>query len=170
MTTQRWDAIVVGGGHNGLVAAAYLGRAGLRTLLLEQRETVGGAVGTSEIAPSAWVPTLAHTVGRLTPSVARELELSKHGLRLVQPAAVATSPGADAPCRTRWRITAPRAWRAEEDDVLLRGHEVELPEVGDDVAAHRALVLEVELLEALARGEAGRADAGLTTMPGPGAG
>ena len=106
MTTQRWDAIVDGGGHNGLVAAAYLGRAGLRTLLLEQRETVGGAIGTSEIGPSARVPTLAHTVGRLTPSVARELELSKHGLRLVQPAALATSVGGDGPPITLWNDPA----------------------------------------------------------------
>ena len=58
---------------------AYLGRAGLRTLLLEQREAVGGAVGTSEIAPAARVPTLAHTVGRLAPSVSRELKLAQHG-------------------------------------------------------------------------------------------
>ncbi len=106
MTTQRWDAIVVGGGHNGLVAAAYLGRAGLRTLLLEQRESVGGALGTSEIAPSARVPTLAHTVGRLTPAVARELELSKHGLRLVQPAALATSVGGDGAPITLWNDPA----------------------------------------------------------------
>ncbi len=49
MTTERPDAIVVGGGHNGLVCAAYLGRAGLKTLLLEKRESVGGAIGTSEV-------------------------------------------------------------------------------------------------------------------------
>ncbi len=106
MTTQRWDAIVVGGGHNGLVAAAYLGRAGLRTLLLEQRQTVGGAVGTSEIAPSARVPRLAHTVGRLTPAIARELQLSRHGLRLVQPAALATSVGGEGAPITLWNDPA----------------------------------------------------------------
>ena len=106
MTTQRWDVIVVGGGHNGLVAATYLGRAGLRTLLLEQRQLVGGAVGTSEIAPSARVPTLAHTVGRLTPAVARELGLASHGLRLVQPAALATSVGGDGAPITLWNDPA----------------------------------------------------------------
>lgn len=98
----RWDAIVVGAGHNGLVCAAYLGRAGLRTLLLEKRETVGGAIGTSELAPSARVPTLAHTVGRLTASIARELGLSGHGLRLVQPAAVLTSVGGESAPITLW--------------------------------------------------------------------
>jgi phytoene dehydrogenase-like protein len=102
MNGRRWDVIVVGGGHNGLVAAAYLGRAGLRTLLLERRETVGGAIGTSELAPSARVPALAHTVGRLTPAVSRELGLAKHGLRLVQPAALVTSVGGDGPPITLW--------------------------------------------------------------------
>ena len=106
MSGQRWDAIVVGGGHNGLVAATYLGRAGLRTLLLEQRAAVGGALATSEVAPSARVPTLAHTVGRLTPGIARELELSKHGLRLVQPAALATSVGGDGAPITLWADAA----------------------------------------------------------------
>jgi phytoene dehydrogenase-like protein len=102
MSTQRWDAIVVGGGHNGLVAAAYLGKAGLRTLLLERRDTVGGAIGTSELASSARVPTLAHTVGRMTPAVARELNLAGHGLRLVQPAALVTSVGVDGAPITLW--------------------------------------------------------------------
>ena len=106
MTTQRWDAIVVGGGHNGLVAAAYLGLAGFSTLLIEQRDTVGGAVGTTEIAPAAHVPTLAHTVGRLTASVMRELNLTGHGLRLVQPAALATSVGGDAGPITLWADAA----------------------------------------------------------------
>ncbi len=102
MTESRWDAVVVGGGHNGLVCAAYLGRAGLRTLLLEKRDTLGGAIGTSEIAPGAHVPTLAHTVGRLTASVARDLDLGHLGLRLVQPAALVTSVGGEGPPITLW--------------------------------------------------------------------
>jgi len=102
MTAQPYDAIVVGGGHNGLVAATYLAKAGLSTLLLERRESVGGALGTVEIAPSARVPALAHTVGRLTASVARELSLSGHGLRLVQPAALLTSVGAEGGPITLW--------------------------------------------------------------------
>lgn len=80
-----WDALVVGAGHNGLVCAAYLARAGLRVLVLERRETVGGMAGTSELLPGVRVPTLAHTVGRLSPKVARELRLRDHGLALVQP-------------------------------------------------------------------------------------
>lgn len=97
-----WDAIVVGGGHNGLVCAAYLARGGLRTLLLERRDQLGGAVATAELMPSARVPLLAHTVGRLAGVVARELGLAGHGLRLVQPAALVTSVGSEAGPLTLW--------------------------------------------------------------------
>jgi phytoene dehydrogenase-like protein len=102
VSDKRWDVIVVGGGHNGLICATYLARAGLSTLLLERRDAVGGALATSELAPSARVPRLAHTVGRLTASIARELDLAAHGLRLVQPAALATSIGGDGPAITLW--------------------------------------------------------------------
>ena len=54
-TGRRWDAIVVGGGHNGLVCGAYLARAGLRTLILERRDTVGGALATNELVPGVRV-------------------------------------------------------------------------------------------------------------------
>ena len=66
----HWDAIVVGGGHNALVTAAYLAKAGQRTLVLERRDRVGGAAETSELG-GAPRPALAHTVGRLRPSVVR---------------------------------------------------------------------------------------------------
>jgi phytoene dehydrogenase-like protein len=102
MTATRWDAVVIGAGHNGLVCATYLARGGLRTLLLERRDEVGGAIGTSELSPGARVPTLAHTVGRLAPIVARELDLGNHGLRLVRPAALVTSIGGDGPPITLW--------------------------------------------------------------------
>src|SRR3954453_2078573 len=94
---NSYDAIVVGGGHNGLVTAAYLGKAGLKTVVLERRESVGGAIGTTELAPGARVPTLAHTVGRLRPSVVRDLDLKARGLSLVRPDVRALAPGPPGP-------------------------------------------------------------------------
>ena len=95
MTANDYEAIVIGGGHNGLVTAAYLGRAGLRTVVLERRNVLGGAAATSELAPGARVPTLAHTVGRLRPSVVRELDLKRHGLSLIGPDVRVFAPGPD---------------------------------------------------------------------------
>ncbi|HEX9043581.1 MAG TPA: NAD(P)/FAD-dependent oxidoreductase [Candidatus Limnocylindrales bacterium] len=116
---KRYDAIVVGAGHNGLVAAARLARAGLRVLVLERRETVGGAAVTSELAPNVRVPTLAHTVGRLRPSVARELDLRMHRLSLVSPQVRVFAPQPDGRAVTLWADldrTADelRAWSARD--------------------------------------------------------
>ena len=88
------------------MAAAYLGRAGLRTVVLERRETVGGAATTSELAPGARVPTLAHTVGRLRPSVVRELGLKRHGLSLVGPDVRAFAPARDGRAVVLWSDVA----------------------------------------------------------------
>ena len=84
------------------MTAAYLGKAGLRTVVLERRDTLGGAAGTSELAPGARVPTLAHTVGRLRPSVVRDLDLKRHGLSLVGPDVRAFAPGLDGDAVVLW--------------------------------------------------------------------
>ena len=96
------DAVVVGGGHNALVTAAYLGKAGLRVLVLERRERIGGAADTSELRPGARVPTLAHTVGRLRRSVVEELALKGHGLSLIGPDVRAFVPSPDGSAVTLW--------------------------------------------------------------------
>ena len=101
-STNDYDAIVIGGGHNGLITAAYLGVAGLRTVVVERRAVLGGATGTSELAPGARVPTLAHTVGRLRPSVVRELDLKRHGLSLVGPHVRVFAPGPDGDAVVLW--------------------------------------------------------------------
>jgi len=78
-----YDAIVVGGGHNGLTAAAYLARGGLSTLVLERREIVGGCCVTEEIAPGCRVSTTSYIASMLRPEVIAELGLADHGLRMV---------------------------------------------------------------------------------------
>jgi len=77
------DAIVVGGGHNGLTAAAYLARAGLSTLVLERREIIGGCCVTEEIASGCRVSTTSYIASMLRPEVIAELHLADHGLRMI---------------------------------------------------------------------------------------
>jgi phytoene dehydrogenase-like protein len=78
-----YDAIVVGAGHNGLTAAAYLARAGLTTVVLERREIVGGCCVTEEIAPGCRVSTTSYIASMLRPEVIKDLNLAEHGLRMV---------------------------------------------------------------------------------------
>lgn len=87
--------VIVGGGHNGLVAAAFLARAGLRPLVLERRRIVGGAAVTEEIHPGFRCPTLAHSAGPLLPGIARELELARHGLEWLRPEVRVFAPSPD---------------------------------------------------------------------------
>jgi phytoene dehydrogenase-like protein len=92
---KRYDAIVVGGGHNGLTAAAYLARAGLATLVLERREQIGGCCVTEEIAPGCRASTTSYIASMLRPEVIRDLDLGAHGLRMVpcEPALQVALPG-----------------------------------------------------------------------------
>jgi phytoene dehydrogenase-like protein len=78
-----YDAIVIGGGHNGLVCAAYLGAAGLKTLVLEARDKIGGCAVTEEFHPGFRNSQAAYTVSLLNPKIIRNLDLPQHGLRIV---------------------------------------------------------------------------------------
>src|SRR3712207_2868824 len=78
-----YDAIVVGAGHNGLVHAAYLARAGKRVLVLERRERVGGAAVTEEVFPGFKFSVYSYVVSLLRPEIIRDLELPKHGLHIL---------------------------------------------------------------------------------------
>src|SRR5579863_5350657 len=82
-SSSIYDAIVIGAGHNGLTAAAYLARAGLSTLVLERREIVGGCCVTEEIAPGCWASTTSYIASMLRPEVISDLKLADHGLRMV---------------------------------------------------------------------------------------
>ncbi|HET7670089.1 MAG TPA: NAD(P)/FAD-dependent oxidoreductase [Burkholderiales bacterium] len=80
---KRYDAIIVGGGHNGLACAAYLARAGRKVLVLERRERVGGAAFSDEVFPGFRFSVFSYVVSLLRPEIIRELELPRHGLQIL---------------------------------------------------------------------------------------
>ena len=79
------DIIIVGGGHNGLVTAFYLAKAGFKPLVLERRSLVGGAAITEEFHPGFRCSTLAHSAGPLRADVVQDMQLERHGLKLIKP-------------------------------------------------------------------------------------
>jgi phytoene dehydrogenase-like protein len=83
MAQQQYDVIVIGGGHNGLTAAAYLARAGRRVLVLERRHVLGGAAVTEEIHPGFKYSVCSYVVSLLRPEIIRELDLPRHGLEML---------------------------------------------------------------------------------------
>ena len=83
MTTNRYDAIIIGGGHNGLITAAYLARAGRKVVVLERRELVGGAAVSEQIFPGFTYSVFSYVVSLLRPEIIRELDLPRHGLHIL---------------------------------------------------------------------------------------
>jgi phytoene dehydrogenase-like protein len=96
------DVIVIGAGHSGLIAATFLAKAGLKTLVLERTDRAGGGVRMSEIAPGFRCPTLAHTAA-VDPAIVTALRLERHGLEIVRPEADVCAPAVDGRALTLWR-------------------------------------------------------------------
>ena len=130
--SASYDLIIIGGGHNGLVTAAYLARAGLRVCVLERREVLGGACVTEEVWPGYKVSTAAYVNSLLRPEIIRDLELKRHGFEMLprNPSSFTPFPGrALAAARARQGDDAPR-----DRQVLPEGRR-RAPEVRGDARA-----------------------------------
>jgi phytoene dehydrogenase-like protein len=89
------DALIIGGGHNSLVAAFYLAKGGRKPLVLERRAIAGGCATSEELAPGYRSATLAHTLGPLRPSIVRDMQLERRGVKFVRPDPRLVSMGVD---------------------------------------------------------------------------
>src|SRR5215831_1752335 len=89
------DIVIIGGGHNGLITAFYLAKAGFKPLVLERNSQVGGAAVTDEFHPGFRCSTLAHTAGPILPGVVADMRLEKHGLKMITPEVCVTALSPD---------------------------------------------------------------------------
>jgi phytoene dehydrogenase-like protein len=94
-SSNQRDVVIIGGGHNGLITAFYLAKAGYKPLVLERSAQVGGAAVTDEFHPGFRCSTLSHTAGPLLPSVVRDMQLERHGLKLITPEVCVTAISLD---------------------------------------------------------------------------
>lgn len=101
MSANSWDAVIIGGGHNGLACAAYLARAGRKVLVLEKRHVLGGAAVTEELYPGFKYSACSYVVSLLRPDIIRDLELPSHGMEIL-PLECSFSPAYDGPGLVRW--------------------------------------------------------------------
>src|SRR5467141_530889 len=124
------DADIIGGGHNGLVCAAYLAAAGLKVTVLERRNVVGGAAVTEEFYPGFRNSVAAYTVSLLNPKIIRDLDLAGHGLRLVERRCANFLPTADG----RYLLTGSGRTQAEVARFSARDA-ARLPEYGERLEA-----------------------------------
>lgn len=100
-STSHYDAVIVGGGHNGLTCAAYLAKAGRRVLVLERRHVLGGAAVTEELYPGFHFSVCSYVVSLFRPHIIRELELSRFGMQII-PLETSLLPLPNGDALTRW--------------------------------------------------------------------
>src|SRR6187431_66574 len=131
------DVLIIGGGHNGLVCAAYLAAAGLKVTVVERRKVVGGAAVTEEFHPGFGNSVAAYTVSLLNPQIAADLKLAEHGLRIVERRAQNFLPAPDGSYlltgegRTRQSV----AKLSQRDAATIDGFNRELEEIADVLRA-----------------------------------
>jgi len=142
-TRASSDAVIIGGGHNGLTAAAYLARAGWKVTVLERREILGGCCVTEEIAPGCRASTTSYIASMLRPEVIRELGLASHGLRMVPCDPALLVPFPDGSVLPWW---ADRARTVREIETLSSRDARQFARV-DDELKHLASYLEPFFLE-----------------------
>jgi len=99
--SSHYDAIIIGGGHNGLICAAYLAKAGRRVKVLEKRHVLGGAAVTDEVYPGFRYSVCSYVVSLLRPQIIRDLDLPRHGLEIL-PLECSYAPSVDGPGLVRW--------------------------------------------------------------------
>src|SRR5256885_1171666 len=116
-----YDIIIVGAGHNGLVTAAYLARAGKRVLVLERRHVVGGACVTEELWPGFKVSTAAYVNSLLRPEIIRDLELARHGFELLPRSPSSFTPFPDG----RFLLMGPDKELTRQQVAKFSGHDAE---------------------------------------------
>jgi len=171
-----YDAVVIGGGVNGITCAAMLGKRGLKTALVEQRDTLGGCAAEAEIAPGFRAPTLAHATGPIRRDVVEELQLQAHGLRFADSLIEVASLSPDGRALVILRDVQKtaeglRAWSSKDADSwpsfmqslqrISRLRHAELRREGDDLYLHPLSEQPTEVDgQKVAKGERARVMAG----------
>ena len=174
MSNTETDVVILGGGHNGLVCAFYLARAGLKVTVLERRHVVGGAAVTEEFHPGFRNSTASYTVSLLNPRVIADMDLARHGLRVVERrmSNFLPLPGGDSFCAGEGRTQGEVARFSSRDAERLPEYERRLEVVA---AVLRDWILKAPpnvveggwmamLPELLSAGSLGRRAAGLDTQ------
>ncbi len=174
MSTTDTDVVILGGGHNGLVCAFYLARAGLKVTVLERRHVVGGATVTEEFHPGFRNSTASYTVSLLNPRVIADMDLARHGLRVVERrmSNFLPLPGGDSFCAGEGRTQAEVARFSTRDAERLPEYERRLEVVAavlrDWILKAPPNVVEggwaTTLPELMSAGSLGRRAAGLDTQ------